>query len=112
MVGALTKKLGGGSVNKKKEDSAWKRFWKNRRHNQIYYFSSAVLALVLVFSVNLIGITVLYNRSIDAAFANTTVFSPNVRTSLSGVPIQVMLCRVNEAQNQMFILLQICNCQA
>jgi hypothetical protein len=107
MVGALSKKLGGGSGNKKKEDSAWKQFWKNRRHNQIYYFSSAVLALVLVFAINLIGITVLYNRSVDAAFAGTTVFSPNVRTSLSGVPIQVMLCRVNEEQNQMFILLQI-----
>ena len=91
----------------KKEDSAWTKFWKNKRHNYIYYFSSAVLALLIVFAINVVSISVLYNQRVAAMYANTLVFNSSTKTTLTGVPVSVMTARVSEDRSQMFILLQI-----
>ena len=95
---------------KKKDDGQpgkFKQFWRDKRHHQIYFFSCSVLALVLAFSINLASISIMYNQKVAAKYANTTLFTPNTVTSLSGTPIQVMMCRVSRDKDQMFILLKM-----
>jgi hypothetical protein len=91
--------------------SKWKYFWLNKHHYQLYIFSLAVLALVIAFTINFASISVIYNKNVSESYANTTVFTPSTVTSLSGVPVQVMMFRVNQAKNQMFLLLQISDMQ-
>jgi hypothetical protein len=103
MISIFAKKITG----RKKEDGMLTSIWKDKRHNHIYYFSAAVLALTLAFVINLVSITIMYNQRIASNYANTTVFTPNVVTSLSGAQSSVMLYRMNTQKNQIFILMHM-----
>lgn len=87
--------------------STIKAIWQNKRHFKLQIFGVMVLAVVVVFVVNLISIKVSYNKKLDAYLESVSKYTTSFQMSLSGVKGKVSRIYVDTAGKQAFVLMQL-----
>lgn len=84
----------------------FKTFWKNKQHYDLHIFVVMVVAVFLVFILDIVTIGIKYHNNNKNMFANTVLYSNSFTTTLSETTGSIQQCFVSSDDRQVFLFIK------